>query len=161
MQQQQFLLASSSKQQQYSSGPTTGETRRNQQQQQRRKHNGGNSNRNGRVFSAPQTFFSPKAEEFEAKAVGNSNNGSQRQQQQQSSPHTRQQPNNNTSPAEVFLVLEGTKVVGVYFWQEDAKNHAEAVGGKVITQSVKFDLPGWVKVVLDDKKLKAQMQSRY
>lgn len=60
--------------------------------------------------------------------------------------------------SEVFVVLDGMKVGGIYHWREDADTHAQAVGGSVIRQPVKTEVPGWVQVMLEQSKGLAKMQ---
>ena len=60
--------------------------------------------------------------------------------------------------SEVFVVLDGTKVGGIYHWREDADAHAQAVGGTVMRQAVKTEVPGWVQVMLEKSKGLAKMQ---
>jgi len=60
---------------------------------------------------------------------------------------------------DVFVVLEGTKVAGIYRYRDDADAHAGVVGGKVVLQQIKEETPGWVSTMLEASKEKARMQS--
>lgn len=60
---------------------------------------------------------------------------------------------------DVFVVLEGSKMAGIYRYRDDADAHAEVVGGKVILQQIKEETPGWVSTMLEAGKEKARMQS--
>ncbi len=75
-----------------------------------------------------------------------------RQQQQQSR-------NGVMECRDVFVVLEGSKVGGIYRYRDDADAHAEVVGGKVILQQIKEETPGWVSTMLEAGREKARMQS--
>lgn len=76
-----------------------------------------------------------------------------RQQQQQ------QSRNGVVECRDVFVVLEGSKMAGIYRYRDDADAHAEVVGGKVILQQIKEETPGWVSTMLEAGKEKARMQS--
>jgi hypothetical protein len=60
---------------------------------------------------------------------------------------------------EVFVVMDGNKIGGLYRWRDDANSHAQAIGGAVVTQQVRNEIPGWVKTMIDSAVGKAQMQS--
>jgi hypothetical protein len=60
---------------------------------------------------------------------------------------------------DVFVVMEGAKIAGVYRYREDAVSHAQACGGNFIVQPIRNEVPGWVQVMVDSAKKKAQMQS--
>lgn len=62
--------------------------------------------------------------------------------------------------SELFVVMDGSKVGGIYRWRDDANAHSEAVGGNVIVQPVRYELPGWVKTMVGSAKEKAAQQSR-
>lgn len=63
------------------------------------------------------------------------------------------------SSTEVFVVMDGNKIGGLYRWRDDANSHAQAIGGVVVNQQVKNEVPGWVKTMIDAAVGKAQMQS--
>lgn len=60
---------------------------------------------------------------------------------------------------DVFVVMDGTRLAGVYRYREDASSHAQACGGNFIVQSVRNEIPGWVQTMIDAAKKKAQMQN--
>ena len=60
---------------------------------------------------------------------------------------------------EVYVVTEGSKISGVYRWRDDAATHAQAVGGVVVVQSIKNQVPGWVTTMVESAKEKAHLQS--
>lgn len=60
---------------------------------------------------------------------------------------------------DVYVVMEGGKISGVYKYREDAKEHAQAVGGSVITQQLKTQLPGWVSTMIESAQEKARLQN--
>jgi hypothetical protein len=64
----------------------------------------------------------------------------------------------NGQPKDVFVVMEGSKVSGIYQWREDAKAHAVACGGNVIVQQLRFETPGWVKTMNESAQEKARLQ---
>lgn len=74
----------------------------------------------------------------------------------------KQQPQSRNGVVEyrdVFVVLEGSKMAGIYRYRDDADAHAEVVGGKVILQQIKEETPGWVSTMLEAGREKARMQS--
>jgi hypothetical protein len=60
---------------------------------------------------------------------------------------------------DVFVVMEGSKIGGVYRWRDDANAHAQAVGGLVVVQGIKNKIPGWVETMVASAKEKAEMQN--
>jgi hypothetical protein len=60
---------------------------------------------------------------------------------------------------ELFVVMDGNKIGGLYRWRNDASAHAQVVGGAVVIQQVRTEIPGWVKTMIDAAVDKAQMQS--
>lgn len=60
---------------------------------------------------------------------------------------------------ELFIVLEGTKIVGVYRYRDDAAAHSQVCGGRFVVQSIRETLPTWVQVMIDEAKDKARMQN--
>jgi len=60
---------------------------------------------------------------------------------------------------EVFVVMDGSKVGGIYCWRDDANSHAQAVGGTVVVQQVKYEIPSWVRIMVDSATEKARMQN--
>lgn len=60
---------------------------------------------------------------------------------------------------DVFVVMEGSRIAGVYRYREDANTHAQVCSGNVIVQTTRTELPGWVQVMVDSAKEKARMQS--
>lgn len=65
----------------------------------------------------------------------------------------------STIENDVFVVMEGAKIGGVYRWRDDANVHAQAVGGAVVVQGIKNKIPGWVETMVASAKEKAQMQN--
>lgn len=61
--------------------------------------------------------------------------------------------------SDVFVVMDGARIGGVYRYREDATMHAQACGGSVVVQPTRNELPGWVRVMVDEAKEKARMQS--
>ena len=61
---------------------------------------------------------------------------------------------------DVYVVMEGSKVAGIYHWREDANSHAGACGGHVIVQQIRYDTPTWVKSMNESAQEKARLQSR-
>lgn len=68
---------------------------------------------------------------------------------------------NGFNNGEVFVVMDGTKVGGIYRWRDDANDHAIAIGGNVVVQQIRNEIPGWVKTMVDSAKDKARMQNSY
>ena len=64
------------------------------------------------------------------------------------------------SNSELFVVMDGNKIGGIYRWRDDANAHSEAVGGSVIVQPIRYEMPGWVKTMISSAKEKAAQQSR-
>lgn len=60
---------------------------------------------------------------------------------------------------EIFVVMDGNKIGGLYRWRDDANSHAQAVGGAVVIQQIRNEIPGWVKTMIDSAVSKSQMQS--
>jgi len=60
---------------------------------------------------------------------------------------------------ELFIVMDGSKVAGIYRWREDAETHSQICGGRLVIQSVREELPAWVQVMVEDAKTKAKMQN--
>ena len=60
---------------------------------------------------------------------------------------------------DVYVVMDGNKVGGVYVYREDAQAHATAIGGNMITQPIRREVPGWVQTMVDSAKEKARMQN--
>lgn len=60
---------------------------------------------------------------------------------------------------DVYIVIEGAKIGGVYSYRDDADCHAQAVGGIVVVQGVKNKIPVWVGTMLAAAKEKALMQN--
>jgi hypothetical protein len=60
---------------------------------------------------------------------------------------------------ELFIVMDGSKVAGIYRWRDDAESHAQICGGRLVIQSIRESLPSWVQVMVDEAKNKARMQS--
>lgn len=60
---------------------------------------------------------------------------------------------------ELFIVMEGSKIAGIYRWREDAESHAQICAGRLVIQSIRESLPSWVQVMVDEAKNKARMQS--
>jgi hypothetical protein len=60
---------------------------------------------------------------------------------------------------DVYVVIEGAKIGGVYSCRDDADSHAQAVGGNVVVQGVKNKIPVWVGTMLAAAKEKALMQN--
>lgn len=67
-------------------------------------------------------------------------------------------PATESGASEVFVVMDGNKVGGIYCWRDDANTHAQVVGGSVVVQQVKYEIPGWVKTMADSAKEKARLQ---
>lgn len=63
--------------------------------------------------------------------------------------------NNN----EVFVVLDGSKLAGVYRYREDAASHAQACGGNYVVQLIRNEIPVWVQTMIDSAKEKARLQN--
>lgn len=61
---------------------------------------------------------------------------------------------------DVYIVLEGTKIAGLYHYKDDAKDHASAIGGTVLLQQIKYKLPVWVSTMKESSELKAKQQSK-
>ena len=64
----------------------------------------------------------------------------------------------NGQSRDVYVVMEGNKIAGVYNWREDAKQHAVTCGGNVVVQQLRFEIPGWVKTMNDSAQEKAKLQ---
>lgn len=60
---------------------------------------------------------------------------------------------------EIFVVMEGTRVAGVYRYRDDAASHAQACGGNFVVQPIRNEVPSWVKVMIEAAKEKARMQN--
>ncbi len=60
---------------------------------------------------------------------------------------------------ELFIVMAGPKIAGIYRWREDAEAHAQVCAGRLVIQSIRESLPSWVQVMVDEAKNKAKMQS--
>lgn len=60
--------------------------------------------------------------------------------------------------SEVYVVMDGNKVGGIYQWRDDANAHAQAVGGTIVVQQVKYETPGWVKTMVESAQEKARLQ---
>jgi hypothetical protein len=61
--------------------------------------------------------------------------------------------------AELYVVMDGGKIAGIYQWKADAREHAAAVAGTVIVQQVRYELPGWVATMVKAAKDKAIQQA--
>jgi len=64
-----------------------------------------------------------------------------------------------STPTELYVVMDGGKVAGIYQWKADAREHAAAVAGTVIVQQVRYELPGWVVTMIKAAKDKAVQQA--
>lgn len=64
----------------------------------------------------------------------------------------------NVPKREVYVVTEGNRVAGVYYWREDAQAHAQVVGGVVVVQQLRYELSVGIKVMVDAAKEKARAQ---
>lgn len=64
----------------------------------------------------------------------------------------------NGQSKDVYVVMEGSKVAGIYQWRDDAKSHAVACGGNVIVQQLRYETPAWVKSMNDSAQEKAKLQ---
>lgn len=62
-------------------------------------------------------------------------------------------------PREVFAVVNHEGLQGLYCWREDATAHAKVCAGKVQTMRINYELPPWVKVMVDRANDLAAMQS--
>lgn len=62
-------------------------------------------------------------------------------------------------PREVFAVVNHEGLQGLYCWREDATAHAKVCAGKVQTMRINYELPSWVKVMVDRANDLAAMQS--
>lgn len=60
---------------------------------------------------------------------------------------------------DIYVVLEGSRLGGIYKYREDAHTHAQAVGGNVVTQQVRTELPSWVNTMVESAKEKARLQN--
>jgi hypothetical protein len=60
---------------------------------------------------------------------------------------------------EVFVVMDGTRLAGVYRYREDAAAHAQACAGNYVVQHIRNEIPGWVQTMVDAAKEKAKMQN--
>lgn len=63
-----------------------------------------------------------------------------------------------TSSRDLYVVMEGNKVAGIYQYREDAKAHALACGGNVIVQQLRLEIPTWVRTMNDSAMEKAKQQ---
>lgn len=61
--------------------------------------------------------------------------------------------------SDVFVVMEGTRIAGVYRYREDAQAHAQACAGNLIVQPIRNEIPGWVQTMVDASKEKARLQN--
>lgn len=61
--------------------------------------------------------------------------------------------------SEIYIVMEGPKVGGVYYMREDANSHAKVVAGNVIVQQIRYSIPPWVKTMNDSAIEKARLQN--
>lgn len=59
----------------------------------------------------------------------------------------------------LFVVLEGHKIAGIYSNRDDADKHAQVVGGRILVQEVKHCLPVWVETMLKQAKDIAKIQN--
>lgn len=64
-----------------------------------------------------------------------------------------------STPTELYVVMDGGKVAGIYQWKADAREHAAAVAGTVIVQQVRYELPGWVVTMIKAAKDRAVQQA--
>lgn len=60
---------------------------------------------------------------------------------------------------EVFVVMDGTRLAGVYRYREDAASHAQACAGNYVVQPIRNEIPGWVQTMVDAAKEKARLQN--
>jgi hypothetical protein len=60
---------------------------------------------------------------------------------------------------DIFVVMEGTRIAGVYRYREDAQAHAQVCAGNFVVQPIRGELPGWVQTMVDSSKEKARMQN--
>ena len=65
---------------------------------------------------------------------------------------------NGQSNKDVYVVMEGSKVAGIYQWRDDAKAHAVACGGNMIVQQLRYETPAWVRTMNDSAQEKAKQQ---
>lgn len=66
---------------------------------------------------------------------------------------------NKPDPREVFAVVNHEGLQALYCWREDAAAHAKVCAGKVQTMRVSYELPAWVKVMVDRAATLAAQQS--
>lgn len=60
---------------------------------------------------------------------------------------------------DVFVVMDGPRLAGVYRYREDAAAHAQACGGNYVVQPIRVEIPSWVQTMVDSAKEKARMQN--
>lgn len=60
---------------------------------------------------------------------------------------------------EVFAVVNHDGLQALYHWKDDAVAHAKVCAGTVQTMRVNYELPGWVKVMVDRAEDLAAIQS--
>lgn len=61
--------------------------------------------------------------------------------------------------SEIYVVMEGSKIGGVYYMREDANSHASAIAGSVVVQQIRYNLPTWVKTMTESSVEKARLQN--
>jgi len=61
---------------------------------------------------------------------------------------------------ELFAVVNSDGIQALYCWKEDALAHAKVCAGKVQTVRVLYELPAWVKVMVDHAVDQAAMQNK-
>jgi hypothetical protein len=66
----------------------------------------------------------------------------------------------NSQTKDVYVVMEGSKVAGIYQWRDDAKSHATACGGNVVVQQLRYEIPIWVKTMNESAQEKAKLQGK-
>jgi hypothetical protein len=66
---------------------------------------------------------------------------------------------NAPDPREVFAVVNHEGLQALYCWKDDAVAHAKVCAGKVQTMRVQYELPPWVKVMVDRATDLAAMQA--
>lgn len=60
---------------------------------------------------------------------------------------------------DVFVVMDGARLAGVYRYREDASAHAQVCGGNFVVQPIRNEIPPWVRTMVDSATEKARMQN--
>lgn len=74
-------------------------------------------------------------------------------------PHVAAAAGQSSDHREVYAVVNHEGLQAIYHWKDDAVSHAKVCAGTVQTMRVNYELPTWVKVMVDRASDLAAMQN--